>query len=266
VIEKEVGWLDDLVRAKKPRRLPVVLVPDEVDRLLAQLVGMVLLICRLLYGSGMRLYECLGMRVKDHDFVRHEITVRDGKGRKDRVTILPASCDEALLQHLRMVQEQHQADLRGGLGRTALPDALARKYPNADRQWAWQRVFPAASHYVDTHTGIKHRHHLHESVVQKQVAAAVRRAGITKAATPHSLRHSFATELIRDGSDIRTVQELLGHSDISTTMIYVHVLNSGARGVRSPADRLPLHPPKPAQGLARPAGRPITGTAEDEDQ
>jgi integron integrase len=180
----------------------------------------------------------LHLRVKDIDFERNEITVRDGKGQKDRVTMLPASCKQSLLDHLQAVRRVHTEDLRRGLGQTSLPDALARKYPAADRQWAWQYVFPASSHYTDRHTGIRHRHHLHETVIQKSIAEAARRAGLAKPATPHTLRHSFATELLRDGYDIRTVQELLGHTNVSTTMIYTHVLSRGGRGVLSPADRL----------------------------
>jgi integron integrase len=262
LLGKEVGVLGDVVRAKRPRRLPVVLTEEEVDQVLACLEGLVQLVCRLLYGSGMRLLECLGMRVKDLDFQRGEITVRDGKGRKDRVTVLPGTCTSALNDHLDVVRRLHDFDLRAGLGRAPLPDALARKYPNADRDWGWQFVFPASSHYTDRQTGVRHRHHLHETVIQKQMSQAVRRAGLTKPATPHTLRHSFATELIRDGYDIRTVQELLGHEDLSTTMIYTHVLNRGGRGVRSPADRLPLRsqPPPcgstPRPALGRPDGRP----------
>jgi integron integrase len=264
VLGKEIGVLGDVARAKRPRRLPVVLTEEEVGRVLAQLRGVVLLVCRLLYGSGMRLLECLSMRVKDLDFQRHEITVRDGKGRMDRVTMLPHTCAADLKAHFARLQRMHENDLRGGLGRAPLPDALARKYPNADREWGWQFVFPASSHYTDPRSGVRHRHHLHESVIQKEMAQAVRRAGFAKPATPHSLRHSFATELIRDGYDIRTVQELLGHSDLRTTMIYTHVLNRGGRGVRSPADRLPGWPqPNPADAslplvLDRPPKRPNT--------
>jgi integron integrase len=223
-----------VTRAKKPKRLPVVLNREEVKLIFAQLSGTLLLICRLLYGSGMRLFECLQMRVKDIDFTRNEITVRDGKGRKDRVTMLPASCKHALLEHLDKVRRLHEADLDQGLGQAPLPDALDRKYPNADRSWGGQYVFPASSHYTDRHTRLQHRHHL----VQKAMAAAVLRSGVTKPATPHTLRHSFATELLLAGYDIRTVQELLGHNDVSTTMIYTHVLNRGGRGVNSPADNI----------------------------
>jgi integron integrase len=275
VLAKEVGLLDDLVRAKRPRRLPVVLTPQEVEAVFAHLEGVPLLVSRLLYGSGMRLFEGLGMRVKDLEFERQEITVRDGKGRKDRLTLLPATCVADLRAHLQAVRRIHDDDLARGLGRVALPDALSRKYPGADRQWGWQFVFPASTHYTDRRTGAQHRYHLHESVIQKHMAEAVRRCGLAKPATPHTLRHSFATELIRDGYDIRTVQELLGHKDVSTTMIYVHVLNRGGKGVRSPADRLPLTPRRPPPATAppdgvftRPPSRLITGRppAPDDEQ
>jgi integron integrase len=238
VLEREIGLLEGVVRAKRPARVPVVLTRDEARKLFAKMDGVVLLACRLMYGSGMRLLECLHLRIKDIELERNEITVRDGKGQKDRVTMLPASCRQALVDHLAKVRRLHENDVRQGLGRAPLPGALVRKYPNADRQWGWQYVFPASSHYTDRHTGVRHRHHLHETVVQKNMGEAVRLAGIVKPATPHTLRHSFATELLRSGHDIRTIQELLGHSDVSTTMIYTHVLNRGGRGVQSPADDL----------------------------
>jgi integron integrase len=238
VLNQPIGWVGDVVRAKRPKRLPVVLTRQEVKAILAQLEGAPLLVCTLLYGAGLRLSEALRTRVKDVDFVRNEIVVRDGKGEKDRVTMLPAAVKEPLLQHLEQVRRVHQADLKAGLGRAHLPYALARKYVNADREWGWQYIFPASSHFVDRQTGIRHRYHLHESVVQKAVKQAVRRAGLTKPASCHTFRHSFATHLLEDGYDIRTVQELLGHKDVSTTMIYTHVLNRGGRGVRSPVDSL----------------------------
>jgi integron integrase len=216
----------------------VVLTRQEVKAILAQLEGVPLLVGTLLYGAGLRLLEALRLRIKDVDFVRNEIVVRDGKGETDRVTLLPAAVKEPLLQHLEHVRRLHQADLKAGLGRAHLPYALARKYVNADREWGWQYVFPASSHFVDRQTGIRHRYHLHESVVQKAVKEAVRRAGLAKPASCHTFRHSFATHLLEDGYDIRTVQELLGHKDVSTTMIYTHVLNRGGKGVRSPVDSL----------------------------
>jgi integron integrase len=191
----------------------------------------------LLYGSGLRLLEGLQLRVKDLDVERGEILVRDGKGQKDRVTMLPRAIGDLLQQHLSLTRQQHVADLSRGLGRAPLPGALARKYTGADREWVWQWVFPASSHYRDRHTGIQHRHHVHETVIQKALRQAVQRVGLTKRLTTHGFRHSFATHLLQDGYDIRTVQELLGHSDVRTTMIYTHVLNRGGRGVRSPLDR-----------------------------
>ncbi|MGB7621389.1 MAG: integron integrase [Terriglobia bacterium] len=236
VLNRPLNWIQLEVRAKKPVRLPIVLTKMEIKAVLAQLQGTPKLIALLLYGSGLRLTECLELRVKDLDLARNEILVRDGKGQKDRHTMLPESLKEMLMVHLQRVKELHERDLADGAGRVMLPGALARKYPNADREWGWQYVFPANSRSLDKAAGIKRRYHIHESVVQKAMKEAVRHAGLTKPASCHSLRHSFATHLLEDGYDIRTVQELLGHRDVSTTMIYTHVLNRGGHGVRSPAD------------------------------
>jgi integron integrase len=238
VFGMDLGLIEDIERARAPKRLPVVLTRREVKVVLDELDGVPQLVCRLLYGTGLRLSECLSLRVHDLDLETNQLTVRDGKGAKDRVTMLPVSCRRDLLQHLEKVHRQHVLDLQGGLGRTSLPFAVAEKHPRADREWGWQYVFPASSYYTDQHTGVRHRHHLHETVVQRAMAQAVRRAGLTKAATPHTLRHSFATHLLDSGCNIRTVQELLGHDDVQTTMIYTHVLKRGAKGVRSPVDRL----------------------------
>jgi integron integrase len=238
ILKKDIGYVNGVVRAKRPHRLPVVLTRQEVRSILGCLDRSDWIMAMLLYGAGLRLMECLRLRVKDIDFTSNQIVVRAGKGDKDRHTMLPAAVKEQLAKHLDLIKRQHQSDIERGLGRVALPNALERKYPNAGKEWGWQWVFPATSHYTDKVTGERRRHHLHESVLQKAVKEAVRRAGIFKPASPHTFRHSFATHLLEDGYDIRTVQELLGHTDVSTTMIYTHVLNRGGKGVFSPADRL----------------------------
>ncbi len=238
VLGEKLDWVETAIHARRPERLPVVLTREEVKRIVAEMRGTAALIAKLLYGSGLRLNEALTLRVKDVDFARAEILVRDGKGRKDRRTVLPQSIQEEFRQHLNQVEQLHAKDQREGAGRVVLPDALFRKYPNADREWAWQWIFPASRRYLETETGIERRYHLHESAFQRIFKRAVRRSGVSKPATPHSLRHSFATDLLERGYDIRTVQELLGHKDVSTTMIYCHVLNRGGLGIHSPADLL----------------------------
>jgi integron integrase len=253
VLGRDLGWLDDLVRAKRPVRLPVVLSRAEVSALLAQLKGTHWLMASLLYGAGLRLMECLRLRVKDVDFAYRQILVRDGKGGKDRVTMLPEVAIDALHKQLGEAKRLHEFDLREGFGEVHLPFALARKYPRAGYEWGWQYVFPSAKRSPDPDDDVIRRHHLDESVLARALKEARRRAGIVKPVSAHVLRHSFATHLLQSGQDIRTVQELLGHSDVSTTMIYTHVMNKGARGVRSPLDR--LEQPRAAYrvALAQPA-------------
>ena len=238
VLRRDLEPVAAIARAKQPVRLPVVLHRDEVRLLLGRLTGVSRLVAMLMYGSGLRLLEALQLRVKDLDFGMGEIVVRRAKGGKDRVTMLPGALVPELQSHLEGVQGLHQRDLAEGGGAAPLPGAFARKSPDAARQWSWQFVFPARRRYQNPADGSRGRHHLHESVIQRAVKAAAAEAGLTKRITCHSLRHSFATHLLQDGYDIRTVQELLGHRDVATTMIYTHVLNRGGRGVWSPADRL----------------------------
>jgi len=243
VLGQPLPRIEDLVRARRPRTLPTVLSQAEIQALLAAMDGPPQLVASLLYGAGMRLLEGLRLRVKDVDFGLDQIVVRDGKGFKDRVTMLPAAIKPALTLHLSQVQALHQADLAAGFGAALLPFALARKYPNAERTWAWQFVFPATRISHDPRSGKVARHHLHETVIQRAVRIAARAVGIIRPVSPHTLRHSFATHLLAAGYDIRTIQELLGHQNVQTTMIYTHVLNrAGGRGVFSPLD---LNRPQP---------------------
>ena len=239
VLEEQVPWLENLIRAKRPARIPVVFTRAEVRAITARLDGVPRLLAELLYGTGMRMLEAIRLRVKDIDFSRNEITIRDGKGRKDRRTMLPASLAARLREQMEAARELHSQDRAGGWGEVYLPEALASKYPSAARQWCWQYVFPATRLSTDPRSGVIRRHHYEERYLQQKFAAALRAAGVTKHGGVHTLRHSFATHLLEDGYDIRTVQELLGHSDVKTTMIYTHVLNQrGGSGVKSPLDKM----------------------------
>ncbi len=236
VFKQEIGWLEKVERVRRPAKLPVVLTRSEVKEIFAHLHGTPKLMAGLLYGSGLRLMECVRLRVKDIDFALAQITVRDAKGGKDRVTMLPINLSEPLRRHLLRMKAQHEQDLEDGFGTVHLPFALGRKFPNAVREWAWQYVFPSSRIAVDPRSSKRQRHHLAEGILQSALKKAVDASGIVKRANCHSLRHSFATHLLTKGYDIRTVQELLGHKDVSTTMIYTHVLNKPGLGVKSPLD------------------------------
>lgn len=238
VLKCTLPWLENVQRARKPQRLPVVLTRDEMRAILAQMQGTAWLMAALIYGGGLRLLECLRLRVKDIDFQYRQLLIRDAKGQKDRVTLLPQNLLEPLRNHLVRVRTLHENDLREGYGCAHLPFALAKKYPSAEREWGWQYVFPSTRRSVDPRSGIERRHHAPEDSLQRAVRQAVHRAGVIKPASVHTLRHSFATHLLESGYDIRTVQELLGHADVKTTMIYTHVLNRGGKGVVSPFESI----------------------------
>ncbi len=254
VVGRELRQVDGIVHAKRPRRLPVVLTRKEVRGVLARIDGRSHLVASLLYGAGLRLTEALRLRVKDVDTGYRSITVRDGKGRKDRISILPSSIVGELQTHINRESVAHADEVKRGHGHVYLPDALARKYRSAGQDWAWQFIFPSSRMYTDETSGQTVRHHLHETVIQRDMKQAVRRAGIHKPASCHTLRHSFATHLLEDGYDIRTLQELLGHRDVRTTMIYTHVLNRGRLGVRSPLDTVPApnNPSRAARAVPLP--------------
>lgn len=240
VLERDLPWFDDLVRAKRPVRLPVVPSEAEVRKLLEQLEGVTWMMASLLYGAGLRLQECLMLRVKDVDFAYCQVLVRDGKGAKDRVTMLPESAVQSLQAHLGKVRTLHRRDLAEGYGDVWLPHALSRKYPRAGYEWGWQFLFPSKNRSVDPDSGVIRRHHVYPDTMSRAIKRATRAASIIKPVSCHTLRHSFATHLLQSGYDIRTVQELLGHSDDSTAMVYTHVLNRGGRAVKSPLDRIDL--------------------------